>query len=146
MAKERALETGQQRTGKKRTANGRVDDPAAAASKLGDRMSQTAEQTWTRARESVDDLRDAVDLQGRVDRHPYGTVAAALGIGYLLGGGLFTPLTGRLVGLAMRIGLRLAVLPVVRDELAGLAESLAGAADGGVEVGGGSAGSGESKK
>jgi hypothetical protein len=145
MPKERAVETRQERTAKK-TANGRAEDTAAAASKLGDRVSQTAEQTWTRARESVGDLRDAVDLQGRVDRHPYGTLAAALGVGYLLGGGLFTPFTGRLVGLAMRIGLRLAVLPVVRDELMGLAESLAGAEDGGVEVGGGSAGSGESTK
>ena len=47
----------------------------------------------------------AIDLRGRVQRNPFGMVAAAAGIGYLLGGGLFSPLTGKLV----RIGIRLAL-------------------------------------
>ena len=47
-------------------------------------------------------------------RNPYGTVAAALGIGYVLGGGLFTPLTARIVRLGLRIGMRLAVLPLLK--------------------------------
>jgi hypothetical protein len=118
-----------------RSANGRADDPPAA-SRLGERVGQSAGETWDRAREGIGELRDAVDLQGRANRHPYGTVAAALGIGYVLAGGLFTPLTGRLVGLAVRLGLRLAVLPVIKDELQGLAESL-GHGEGEGEVGGG---------
>jgi hypothetical protein len=40
-------------------------------------------------------------------------MAAGLGIGYLLGGGLFTPLTKKLV----RVGLRVAILPLVRGPL-----------------------------
>jgi hypothetical protein len=94
---------------------------------LSDRLDQAgkaAGQTWSRARDTYTDLRETVDLQGRVNRHPYGTIAAALGIGYVLGGGLFTALTGRLVGLGLRVGLRLAVLPMIKDEISELAEML----------------------
>ena len=59
----------------------------------------------------------AIDLRGRVERHPIGMVAAAAGVGYLLGGGLFSPLTGKL----LRIGLRLALIPLVKSQLANLA-------------------------
>lgn len=89
-----------------------------------DKASQAAGQTWSRARDTYTDVRAAVDLPGRVDRHPYGTLAAALGIGYVLGGGLFTALTGRIVGLGLRVGLRLAVLPLIKDEISDLAEML----------------------
>ena len=89
-----------------------------------DKAGQAAGQTWSRARDTYTDLRATVDLPGRVERHPYGTLAAALGIGYLLGGGLFTPLTGRIVGLGLRVGLRLAVLPLIKDEISDLAEIL----------------------
>src|SRR5689334_6057719 len=86
---------------------------------LGKRMEKvghTAEQVWDRTRESVSDLGTALDIKGRVERNPYGTVAAAVGIGYVLGGGLFTPLTSRIVGLGLRLGLRLAVLPLLKQE------------------------------
>jgi len=95
--------------------------------KLGKRIEtvgQTAEQVWDRTRDSFTDLGDALDIKGRVDRHPFGTVAAALGIGYVLGGGLFTPLTGRIVRLGVRIGMRLAVLPLFRQEIAQLVDSI----------------------
>ena len=59
----------------------------------------------------------AIDLRGRVQRNPFGMVAAAAGIGYLLGGGLFSPLTGKLV----RIGIRLALIPVIKSQLANMA-------------------------
>jgi hypothetical protein len=61
------------------------------------------------------------ELARQVDRHPYGTVAAALGIGYALGGGLFTPLTSRLLRFGVRIGIRAALLPVLKTELSELA-------------------------
>ena len=79
---------------------------------------------WDRTRDSVSDISNALDIQGRVQRNPYGTVAAAVGIGYVLGGGLFSPLTSRIVGLGLRIGLRLAVLPMLKQEMAELVESL----------------------
>jgi hypothetical protein len=97
------------------------------AKKLGRQMEKvgdTAEHMWDRTRESFSDIGGALDLQGRVDRHPYGTVAAAIGIGYVLGGGLFTPLTSRIVRLGVRIGLRLAVLPLLKQEVAEIMESI----------------------
>ena len=106
--------------------NGRA--PAGdGTKKLGkriERVGHTAEQVWDRTRDSVTDLGEALDIKGRVDRHPYGTVAAAIGIGYVLGGGLFTPLTGRIVRLGLRIGMRLAVLPMLKQEVAELIETI----------------------
>ena len=111
----------------------RTDNPPNGRSagdgtkKLGKRIEKvghTAEQVWDRTRDSVSDISNALDIQGRVQRNPYGTVAAAVGIGYVLGGGLFSPLTARIVGLGLRIGLRLAVLPMLKQEMAELVESI----------------------
>jgi hypothetical protein len=94
-----------------------------------DRINDTAQEAWTRTRDTVNDLKEALDIDGRVSRHPFGTVAAALGIGYVLGGGIFSPLTGRLVGFGLRMGLRLAAIPFIQNELSALVESVgAGAA------------------
>jgi hypothetical protein len=103
-----------------------------------DQIGSEAQQLWTDARSAVSDLGQTLDIKGRVDRNPYGMVAAALGIGYVLGGGLFTPLTGRI----LKLGVRLAMLPFVKDELLGMAESAiqgyqAGHASVGGQVGGG---------
>jgi hypothetical protein len=59
---------------------------------------------------------DLPDLEEQVARHPYGMVAGAIGVGFVLGGGLFTRLTARLVGAGMRIGLASA-LPFVTEAL-----------------------------
>jgi len=107
--------------------NGRAAPESATAKKLGKQMEKvghTAEQVWDRTRESFSDFGDTIDLKGRVKRNPYGTVAAAIGIGYVLGGGLFTPLTSRIVRLGVRIGLRLAVLPLLKQEMAEIVDSL----------------------
>ena len=62
---------------------------------------------------SMDDLSRALDLRGRVERNPIGMVAAALGVGYVLGGGLFSATTARLV----RIGVRLALVPIIKNQI-----------------------------
>jgi len=62
-----------------------------------------------------------------VQRHPYALVAAALGVGYVLGGGLFSSLTFRVLG----IGVRVAAVPLVKQQLLGLAgAAVSGFADG----------------
>ncbi|MFY0530402.1 hypothetical protein ACN28I_46935 [Archangium gephyra] len=99
-----------------------------------DRIGSDAQQLWEDARGAVTDLQDTLDLKGRVDRNPYLMMAAALGVGYVLGGGLFTRTTGRL----LRLGVRLAALPMVKDELIGMAE----AALSGIEAGARMAGTG----
>src|SRR3954465_1204610 len=89
-----------------------------------DRASDNAQEAWSRTRDTVSDLKDRLDIEGRVERNPYGMMAAALGVGYVLGGGLFSPLTARLVGFGMRMGLRLAAIPFLENELRGLTESV----------------------
>ena len=89
-----------------------------------DRASDGAQEAWSRTRETVDDIKERLDIEGRVARNPYGMMAAALGVGYVLGGGLFSPLTARLVGFGMRMGLRLAAIPFLENELRGLTESV----------------------
>jgi hypothetical protein len=59
---------------------------------------------------------DVTALEVQVARNPYGMVAGAIGIGFVLGGGLFTRMTARIVGAGLRIGL-MAVLPLLKDEL-----------------------------
>lgn len=71
------------------------------------------------ASSALNGLADAAGLTPRVERSPYGTIAASLGLGYVAGGGLFTPTSARLVGFA----LKLAMVPVVRDRLLDVAES-----------------------
>lgn len=84
-----------------------------------DNIGESAQQFVSEARGAVTDFSEALDLKGRVDRNPYLTLAAAAGVGYILGGGLFTPLTARMV----RLGVKLAALPFVKDELLGMAEA-----------------------
>jgi hypothetical protein len=74
------------------------------------------------ARRSVEGLVD--DLRERVEQQPVRTLALALGAGYIVGGGLFSALTSRLLYGGLRIGLRLAALPLVREELMGLIETI----------------------
>jgi hypothetical protein len=71
------------------------------------RVSQTRKQVESWADRLAQETRE----------HPGRSVAVALGVGYLLGGGLFSRLTARLVGTGIRIGLRTALLPFVTEGL-----------------------------
>jgi len=84
------------------------------------------------ARESIESM--AADLRDRVEEHPWRALGIAVGAGYIVGGGLFTGLTGRLLFGTLRIGLRLAALPIVRDELMGFVGSLGEQRAGGSET------------
>jgi ElaB/YqjD/DUF883 family membrane-anchored ribosome-binding protein len=106
------------------SSNGHTQD-AEHAGWVGD----SAQKAWDRTRGAVSELKRAAAIDERVGRHPYGSVAAALGIGYVLGGGLFTPLTSRIVALGLRIGVRLAILPMLKDEISVLADALTGEAE-----------------
>jgi hypothetical protein len=65
---------------------------------------------------TADLLREALDIDGRVQRNPYGMLAGALGVGFVLGGGIFTRLGARLVGTGVRVGL-MAALPLFQKQL-----------------------------
>jgi hypothetical protein len=62
-------------------------------------------------------LRETFDIQDRLRRNPYTTVAGAVGMGFVLGGGLFTRLAARALGVGLRIGL-MAALPILQKEIA----------------------------
>ena len=83
----------------------------------GKRMVEEARAFKAAIGSTADNFTRNIDLRGRVDRNPVGMVLAAAGIGYFLGGGLFSPLTGKLV----KIGLRVALIPLVKSQLANLA-------------------------
>jgi len=61
-------------------------------------------------------LARSADLGGRMERHPIAMVAAAVGVGYVLGGGLFRPFAARLV----RIGMQAALLPMAERLISSL--------------------------
>jgi hypothetical protein len=101
------------------SGNGHAGAQGPRVGERVDQLGSSAQQFFTDARGAVHDLGAGLDLKGRVQRNPYGMVAAAIGVGYVLGGGLFTPLTARM----LRVGVRLAMLPFVKDELMGMAEA-----------------------
>jgi len=121
-------ESGARNNGQRRSHLGRAGAGGdATVGERVDRLNDSAHEAWTRTRAAVTDLKETLDIDGRVDRHPYGSLAAAVGIGYVLGGGLFSPLTARIVGLGIRMGLRLAAIPFLQRELFGFAAALGGA-------------------
>jgi len=67
-------------------------------------------------------LREVLDIEGRLRRNPYGMVAGALAIGFVMGGGLFTRLTASIAGAGLRIGLA-AAWPLLQQELFAKRES-----------------------
>jgi ElaB/YqjD/DUF883 family membrane-anchored ribosome-binding protein len=120
------------------TANGqRVEKGSArrgGALTVGQRASRagaTAEDAWSRTRETANEIKDRLEIDRRVAEHPYGMIAAAVGVGYVLGGGFFTPLTARVLGLGLRLGLRIAAIPLLEQELRGFAEAVVGGASDG---------------
>src|SRR5438874_10627922 len=81
------------------------------------RMAEEARAFKEAVANQADNFTRAIDLRGRVERNPIGMVLAAAGIGYVLGGGLFSPMTSRL----LKIGVRLALVPVIKSQLGAMA-------------------------
>ena len=74
----------------------------------------------SRTHKRPESLGDKLVRQTR--EHPGRSVAMAVGVGYVLGGGLFSRLTARIVGAGIRIGLRTALLPFVTESLVALGQ------------------------
>jgi hypothetical protein len=75
-------------------------------------MEATKPET-AKLRDAASTFARAIDVRSRTHAHPYGAVATAVGVGYVLGGGLFTRLTARLLKLGARLGADLAVVPLL---------------------------------
>jgi hypothetical protein len=76
----------------------------------------------SRARETFRSLSKSFDLEGRVARNPFGMLAAAALVGYVLAGGFPTRLTRRILGLGIRMGIRMLAIPAMERELVELSE------------------------
>jgi hypothetical protein len=57
------------------------------------------------------------DLVTEVRRRPYRSLGIALAAGYVVGGGLFTRFTARVLGAALKIGVRVVAPIIVRHEI-----------------------------
>ncbi|HEY0710939.1 MAG TPA: hypothetical protein VGG33_29320 [Polyangia bacterium] len=69
--------------------------------------------------------RDLVDrLKEEAVAHPFRTAGWAAGAGFVLGGGIFTPLTGRTVKASLQLALRLAILPALTRGVAQIGSRL----------------------
>lgn len=101
------------------TANGSATSRGAGLADQIGQLGSTASQLISDARTTVNGLKGSLDLAGRMERHPYAMLAGALGVGYVLGGGLFSGVTFRLV----RLGIKAAALPLIRGRLLELVES-----------------------
>lgn len=101
------------RNGKKRTSgdgSGADESRAATGDWEGGATQQLAQWRDSIARQTVE--------------RPARSLALALGAGYLVGGGIFSRLTARVLGLGLRIGLRVAVVPMVTQGLITLGKGL----------------------
>lgn len=63
-------------------------------------------------------------VEREADEHPGRSVAAAVGLGFLLGGGLFSSLSGRILAAGVRVGLRVALVPFVTKTMVALGQEL----------------------
>jgi len=75
---------------------------------------QRGREVWNEARGLASAVEEAFDeiegyLREQMQQRPYAALAAAAGVGYILGGGLPSRLTGLLVGWGSRIALTMAV-------------------------------------
>ncbi len=71
------------------------------------------------------DVADALDLPGRMERHPYQTMLVAAGIGFVASGALFSRFTMRVAGM----GIRVAALPILEERLQAVARATVHRAD-----------------
>jgi hypothetical protein len=75
---------------------------------------------WLQAAADVlDTAAESTGLAKPVRANPYASLGVAVGVGYVLGGGLFSSTTGRL----LRLGVKLASVPAVQARLFDAAEA-----------------------
>lgn len=89
-----------------------VNGGATLGARLDD-IGTSAKHAIEEARHLATDVGTTFDIRREVELHPYRSLLIAAGVGYVLGGGLFTPLTRT----ALRIGLRVAVVPLLNGQI-----------------------------
>ncbi len=102
----------------KPTARQRGEQRSQTAPPVIDRVASVAKTVGSAAQRAF----GKAGLSERVHQNPLGMAAAALALGYVAGGGLFTRSTGRLISFAAQ----LARVPAVQDRFVELAEETLG--------------------
>ena len=82
----------------------RESSHARKLSRRNTAMTNSARRTW-------DDVQQYVRKE--VEQNPIRATLIGVGVGYVLGGGLFSALTARVLGTATRFALRAVSLPVI---------------------------------
>ena len=90
-----------------------ADQPDFQSQHIIDESRQLADD----ARHLYDTIRRENPIGHYYERNPYAVLAAAAGVGYVLGGGLFSPFTRRI----LRVGLKTMALPIAASQLRELA-------------------------
>jgi hypothetical protein len=78
-----------------------------------DARSNEADEPLRQVLTGLDAAVRSFDVAGRMERQPYIMIAAAVSVGFVLGGGLFRPFASRLI----RAGLRLALIPLAQQAI-----------------------------
>lgn len=98
------------------------DMPETAAQPLHGDLTARPTDIWEDASEA---WRRATQVMGKeLEERPIRTALISVGAGYLLGGGLFTPLTARLVGTGLRLALKTLALPAIATGAVSLGKQL----------------------
>lgn len=107
-------------TGARAAAGKAAEKIGEAATKVRDATQQGVDAAVTKGSE----LLETSGIADQTRKHPYPMVAAAFGLGYVAGGGLFSPTTRRV----LELGVKLLALPPVREKLLDVAEAAVDAA------------------
>jgi hypothetical protein len=100
-----------------------ADRQSAGASERSDgaiNFGRLLTERSTEVKKRVTSWRSMFDRE--MKNHPVRSVGIAVGAGYVLGGGLFSALSARLIALGARIALRLALVPLVTQSVVQVAE------------------------
>lgn len=89
--------------------NGRAERVVQKTRVVGEDVRELAGEL----REAAREVKAKLDLSQSIRDHPIRAVLLAAGVGYVLGGGFFTPLTGRI----LKLGTRALLVPIVKDQI-----------------------------
>ena len=99
--------------GRPRVANGPDASRFARLQSQGRQVQQEARALATGLEEAADEIEDF--LREQMEERPYATLATAAGIGYVLGGGIPSPITRLLLDYGARYAFTLAVMQTKRS-------------------------------
>ena len=94
------------------------------------RIRDATDQAIKSSRDAMVEIRCLLDLENHLNRYPYRFVATAVGVGYILGGGLFSPATLRVLSAGVGLSIKLATLPVLQRSFATLVDTQTRESDG----------------